>query len=96
MELNLNKCELLSDDDNDQITDQITGKTLHAQQTAKYLGQTIDANGKTMNIINTYDFGSISKIIKNTINHTTQRAKIKLFSTYIKSKFTHLIPMMKL
>ena len=95
IELNLNKCELLSDDDNDQITDRITGKTLHAQQTAKYLGQTIDANGKTMNIINTYDFGSISKIIKNTINHTTQRAKIKLFSIYIKSKFTHLIPMMK-
>ena len=94
--MNLNKCELLSDDDNDQITDQITGKTLHAQQTANYLGQTIDANGKTMNIINTYDFGSISKIIKNTINHTTQRAKIKLFSIYIKSKFTHLIPMMKL
>ena len=49
-----------------------------------------------MNIINTYDFGTISNIIKNAINHTTQLAKIKLFSNYIKAKFTHLIPMIEL
>ena len=96
MELNLNKCEFLSDNNQDNIKDQITGITLNAQQTAKYLCQTIDANGKTINIINTYQFGSISKIIINTSNQITQRAKIKLFSTYIKAKFAHLIPMIAL
>ena len=96
MELNLNKCEFLSENPQDNIKDQTTGIILNSQQTAKYLGQTIDANGKTINIINTYQFGSISKIISNTSNQITQRAKIKLFSTYIKAKFAHLIPMIAL
>ena len=46
MELNLNKCELLSYNIQDQIAHQITGKTLHFQQTAKYFGQTIEAKRK--------------------------------------------------
>ena len=35
-------------------------------------------------------------MIKKVTNHITMRAKIKLFNIYIKSKFTHLIPMIAL
>ena len=96
MELNINKCELLSNNIQDSITDHITGIILQAQLTSKYLGQTIDSNGNTTNIINTYEFGSITKLIKNITNHISQKAKIKLFSTYIKAKFIHLLPMIAL
>ena len=55
MELNMNKCILLSNSDNDKIIDEITNTTIYASKTTKYLGQTIDNNGTTTNIINTYD-----------------------------------------
>ena len=68
MELNLNKCELLSYKAKNQIVNKIRGKTLHSQQTVKYKGQTIDENRKKkMKIINIYDFGSIFNIIINAI-----------------------------
>ena len=96
MELNMNKCILLSDTEKDQIVDEITNTTLYASKTTKYLGQIIDNNGKTSNVINTYDYVSISSLIKNAVNYASLKAKIKLFTTYIKSKFTHLIPMISL
>ena len=71
-----------------QIVNKITGKTLHSQQTVKYKGQTIDENRKKkMKIINIYDFGSIFNIIINAII---------IFSNFIKTKFTHLIPIIAL
>ena len=96
MELNMNKCILLSNSENDSIKDEFTGTIINATQTTKYLGQTIDNKGETTNIINTYDYGSISSLIKNTINHVTLKAKIKLFLTYVKANFMHLIPMIAL
>ena len=92
----MNKCIVLSNIDNDQIVDEITNTTLYASKTTKYLGQTIDNNGKTTNIINTYDYGSISSLIKNAVSHVSLKAKIKLFTTYIKSKFIYLIPIITL
>ena len=96
MELNLNKCELLSENEEDTITDRKTGIKLKAIKTAKYLGQTINNQGETVNIIDTYNYSSITETIKKVVNHISMRSKIKLFNIYIKSKFAHLIPMIAL
>ena len=96
IELNMIKSLLLSGSDNDKIIDEITNTTIYTSKTTKYLGQIIDNNGITTNIIKTYDYGSISSLIKNKVCHVTLKAKIKLFKTYIKTKFTHLIPMIPL
>ena len=71
IELNMNKCILLSDTEKDQIVDEITNTTLYTSKTTKYLGQIIDNNGKTTNVINTYDYVSISSLIKNAINYVS-------------------------
>ena len=96
MELNLNKCELLSENEEDTITGRKTGIKLKAIKTAKYLGQTINNQGETVNIIDTYNYSSITETIKKVVNHISMRSKIKLFNVYIKSKFAHLIPMIAL
>ena len=64
--------------------------------TVKYLGKYIDSSGKTTNIINTFDYGTINKLVKNNANHISRKAKIKLFNTYIKSKFSHLLPLISI
>ena len=96
LELNLNKCELLSENEKDTITDKKTGIKLKAIKTAKYLGQTINNQGETLNIIDTYNYSSITKTIKKVVNHISLKSKIQLFNVYIKSKFAHLIPMIAL
>jgi len=64
MELKLNKCELLSENKEDARTDQKTGIKLRAIKTAKYLDQTINNREETVNIIDTYNYSSITEIIK--------------------------------
>ena len=93
MNLNLKKCEFLTDTENEIITDTKTNTTLSSTLTVKYLGQYIDSQGKTTNIIHRFDYGSLNSIVKNNINHISRRAKVKLFNTYIKSKFAHLLPL---
>ena len=93
MTLNLKKCEFLSDLENETITDHISKVELTSTLTVKYLGQYIDSEGNTTNIINRFDYGTINSLIKNNINHISRRAKVKLFNTYIKSKFSHLLPL---
>lgn len=96
MELNLSKCEHLSAIENDTIIDPLTRTIFYSQPTAKYLGQHIDNEGKPTNIINEFNFSEISNIIKTSTPYITRRAKLKLFSTYIKSKFQHLLPLISL
>ena len=93
MTLNLKKCEFLSDTENESIIDRITKTKLTSTLTVKYLGQYIDSEGNTTNIINRFDYGTVNTIVKNNINHISRRAKVKLFNTYIKSKFSHLLPL---
>ena len=93
MSLNLLKFKFLADTENDTITDIKTNTILSSTLAVKYLGQYIDSQGKTTNIIHRFDYGSINSIVKNNINHISRRAKVKLFNTYIKSKFAHLLPL---
>ena len=93
MNLNIKKCEFLSDKEDESITDRITNTKLTSTLTIKYLGQYIDSEGNTTNIINRFDYGTVNTIVKNNINHISRRAKVKLFNTYIKSKFSHLLPL---
>ena len=81
MNLNINKCEFLSDREDEEITDNKTNIKLASTLTVKYLGQYIDSSGKTTNIINTFDYGTINKLVINNVNHISRRAKIKLFNT---------------
>ena len=93
MKLNLNKCELLSDNPDDKIYDKITGYLLKPQETAKYLGQSINSKGEACDIIRQEDIIKIKQIINNNTTQLTLRARIKIYITYIKSKFQHLIPL---
>ena len=69
MSLNLNKCEFLTEKEDETITDYKSSITLTSTLTVKYLGQYIDASGKTSNVINRIDYGSINTLVKNNINH---------------------------
>ena len=93
MKLDLNKCEFLTENGNETLTDLLTNTTLESKQIVKYLGQYIDADGNTTNVINKFNYGTVNSLVKNNVNHITRRAKVKLFNTYIKSKFSHLLPM---
>ena len=93
MKLNTNKCELLSEEDDDKIIDEKTKYELFPQKTAKYLGQTINSRGETNEIIKLEDIIRIKKLINNTTSQLTLRARVKIFTTYIRSKFQHLLPL---
>ena len=93
MKLYIQKCKFLSDTENETITDSQTNLKLTSILTVKYLGQYIDSEGNTTNIINRFDYGTVNRLVKNNINHISGRAKSKLFNTYIKSKFSHLLPL---
>ena len=93
MKLNLNKCEFLKENKDETLTDLLTNTTLESKQIVKYLGQYIDANENTTNIMNKFNYGSVNSLVKNNVNHITRKAKVKLFNTYIKPKFSHLQPM---
>ena len=93
MELNVNKCELLSDDLNDKIEDNEENITLYSKSTAKYLGQDINSKGEPVNIITQKDLKYISNIINNSSSQLSRKARIKIYSTYIRSRYQHLIPL---
>ena len=73
-----------------------TLKQIYPVETVKYLGLVIDNNGNQTNIISTYDFGTIKSLIKTAAYQVARRAKIHIFKTYIKSKFTHLLPLISI
>ena len=69
MNLSVKKCEFLSGKEDESITDRITNTKLTSTLTVKYLGQYIDSEGNTTNIINRFDYGIVNTIVKNNINH---------------------------
>ena len=79
---------ILNRKENQTLTDLLTNKTLELKQIVKYLGKYIDSFGNTTNIINKFKYGTVNSLVKNNVNHITRRAKVKLFNTYIKSKFS--------
>lgn len=96
LKLNINKSEYISNSETEPLIDGITQEYIYPTPTAKYLGQTIDNEGNTTNIINTYDYGTIANIVGTAAPNLSRRSKVNLFKTYIKSKFSHLIPMISI
>ena len=56
MSINIKKCELLSDTENETKTDSLTNLKLTSILTVKYLGQYIDSEGNIKNMINKFEY----------------------------------------
>ena len=93
MKLNIKKCELLSNNPEDQIVDEQSGEIIQSKLTAKYLGQFINPKGEAADIIKISDIKRISSIINNTTSMLSRRSRIKIYTIYIRSKISHLIPL---
>ena len=93
MNLNPKKCEILSENQNDLIADEEENITLYSKTQTKYLGQIINSRGEPMEIIKTSELKRISSTINNTTSMLSRRARIKIYKTYIRCKYQHLIPL---
>ena len=91
--LNLDKCELLSENPQDIINCGVSNKSITTQSTAKYLGQVINSKGEAATVIKIQDIKRISTILNNVNENLSLRARRKVYNTYIKSKFMHLLPL---
>ena len=90
LDINYDKCELISKDD-DQIHTPIN-TIIESKPFAKYLGQEIDHEGNpTANIQNKVFSKLITLLEKNA--GLAIVTKIKTFKVYIQSRITHLIPL---
>ena len=90
MTINLNKCELISNNPDDQIT--IDGIAIKTVEYGKYLGQEIDCNGVPRISVNNKTFGKLMDILAKNQGIATS-ARIKIFKIYMRSKVNHLIPL---
>ena len=96
MEINVDKCELITDNQEDHIIDEENNQPLNTVKCAKYLGQSIDNNGNTEDIILRRNYQSISQLIHVSQTFITLRSRIKLFQIYIRTKYNHLLPIIAL
>ena len=96
MHINISKCELISNDEDDTITNESTQEIIIAKNVGRYLGQDIDSTGKPTTTITQQSLGSIENLIHNSAKYMTPRIKIKLFKTYLKAKIQHLLPLIAL
>ena len=94
MELNIDKCEYLSPEEDDTFIDPITKNIIPKKDKVKYLGQVINQDGTATDPLNAWTYGTISQLLHNTTEHLSKRSRIKLYKTFIKAKFTHLIPLL--
>ena len=92
MNLNVKKCELLSETQ-EEIADIQTKEIIHSKTAAKYLGQIINPKGEAAELIKINEIKRISTIINNTTSMLSRRARIKIYTIFIRSKFAHLIPL---
>ena len=95
LQINSNKCELISDREGDYIIDKEQNVKIESKIVAKYLGQFINEKGIPTTGLNKVSFGRLINIIKKT-GELTRIAKIRLFHIYLKSKINHLIPLISL
>ena len=71
LEINPEKCELISDNGNDRIIDKDENENetiIQSKKQAKYLGQIINENGIPTNNINSINFGNIVDYYQNVEN----------------------------
>ena len=89
--INPEKCELLSNTASDIIVDGETGTIISAKENVKYLGQKINYQGETEDIIENKLFGPLKS--KYFLSRLT---RIRIFKTYMISKINHLLPLISL
>ena len=98
LQINPDKCELISEEQNDSIKDTSENgemKIINSVNQAKYLGQVINEEGVPINNVKSISFGYISSVIRKD-GSLTKIAKIRIFQTYMRSRINHLIPMIVL
>ena len=93
--INTEKCEIISDDPNDIIKDNTNGQLIMPKKNAKYLGQIINSEGLTENIIENKIFGKLINVLQR-YKGFAKTTKIRIFKTYLISKVNHLLPLISL
>ena len=95
LKINPEKCELISDNEDDYIKD-IDGEgneiKIKSVEQAKYLGQNIKEDGTPIDNPNSINFNYLNGILTK-VGNITKTAKIRIFQTFVRSKFNHLLPM---
>ena len=91
MEINVNKCEFLTENSEKTILLKQTNQAINNKSHAKYLGQIINNKGQTNDIILRRNYNSIAQLIHTSQTFITLKSRIKLFRIYIKSKYNHLL-----
>ena len=84
IEININKCELITDNLNDRIIDKTSNQTIITKNKGKYLRQTLNNLGQTEDVILRRKYKSITALIHTSQTYITLRSRIKLFKIYIK------------
>ena len=95
LEINPEKCELISDNENDIIIDHDENGEeiiIQSKRQAKYLGQIINENGIPTNNTQSINFGNVIGLLSK-FGDLTKLAKIRIFQTFMRSKINHLIPL---
>ena len=91
MEINVDKCEFLTENPEEIILDKQTYQAINNQSHAKYLGQIINNKGQTNDIILRRNYNSIVQLVHTSQTFIMLKSRIKLFRTYIRSKYSHLL-----
>ena len=86
MEINVDKCELLTNNPNYTIIDEDTNQPMKTCTHTKYLGQTINNLAETNDIILRRNYNSIAQLIHTSDTFITLKSRIKLFKIYLESK----------
>ena len=81
MEINIDKCELLSDDIKDTIIDKTTNKSIRTSPHSKYLGQKINNKFEAEDVILRRNYQSIHFYNHTISNRTAQSLhKVQIYS----------------
>ena len=96
MEINTKKCELITNNIGETITNIKTDEIVPSTQQAKYLGQILNEKGEPTSIITKEQLGSIGKVIGINSKSIPIRTHIKIFKIWMKSKINHLLPIIAL
>ena len=86
--INPEKCEILSEDTKDKITDNDEGIDIEPKLSVKYLGQKINSEGLSEEIIDSKIFGKVKNKL-NRLNYLTRLTRIRIFKAYMISKVNH-------
>ena len=96
LQINTDKCEFISENEAETITNNIDKSNIKTVKEAKYLGQIIDKNGKSKYIIKKEQLGSLRQIVGENVKDLSIKLNVKLFKTYMKAKINHTIPLIAL